>query len=442
MQKKLTMSNASSIWTSWNKNIKHPFSNIHVVKTEKDIIDAVKNSKKIRLFGTKQSSSDIAAGTTDLIDIKEYNKILSYDELKRQITFQSGILLKDLIEKIESKGWCIPCLPDINTITIGGAIATGTHGTNGHLLSEYITKCKLVLADGIVIEITNKDELLDAVRVSLGTLGIFSEITFQCEEAYTLHLKEGPEKDAKWLENIIDKIEKFNFLRILWLPHTGSGYVIKGKKIKPQEIIKTNHGPAHLKHRRAVSKILYKYTYKFPWFTSIANKILYSIFFNSKKEHKGSLYQATVTKSRGSTLELSEWTISIKKFPDVFAEVKKEINNWKNNSFVHIPMDIRFVKKDQAWLSYAYNEDIVTMGCVCRDSKSANQYEAFKTIEKIFLKHGGKPHWGKRFSAKNDELEKLYPKWNDFKNLRKEMDPSNKFLNNYLSEIFNEPVQT
>ena len=105
-------------------------------------------------------------------------------------------------------------------------------------------------------------------------------------------------------------------------------------------------------------------------------------------------------------------------------------------------MDIRFVKKDQAWLSYAYNEDIVTMGCVCRDSKSANQYEAFKTIEKIFLKHGGKPHWGKRFSAKNDELEKLYPKWNDFKNLRKEMDPSNKFLNNYLSEIFNEPVIT
>ena len=103
MQKKLKMSNASSIWTSWNKNIKHPFSNIHVVKTEKDIIDAVKNSKKIRLFGTKQSSSDIAAGTTDLIDIKEYNKILSYDELKRQITFQSGILLKDLIEKIESK---------------------------------------------------------------------------------------------------------------------------------------------------------------------------------------------------------------------------------------------------------------------------------------------------------------------------------------------------
>ena len=55
---------------------------------------------------------------------------------------------------------------------------------------------------------------------------------------------------------------------------------------------------------------------------------------------------------------------------------------------------------------------------------------------------GGNLIGANRFSAKNDELEKLYPKWNDFKNLRKEMDPSNKFLNNYLSEIFNEPVQT
>ncbi len=435
------MKDSSGIWLSWNENLKHPYSKTHIIKTEKDIINAVKDADKIRFFGSKQSSSDIAAGTTTLIDIREYNKIINIDDSKLQITVQSGVLLKDLIENIEAQGWCIPCLPDINTITIGGAIATGTHGTNGHLLSEYIAKCKLVLADGMILEISNQDELINAVRVSIGTLGVFSEITFQCEPSYTLHLKEGPEKDSNWLVNLKDNLEKYDFLRILWLPHTGNGYVIKGEKINPNKKIKTKSGPSHLKHRRTASKILYKYTNRFPWFTAIANKILYTIFFKSKKEHKGSLYQATVTKSRGSTLELAEWTIPMNKFPDVFSEMKEEINKWSNDSFIHIPMDIRFVKKDQAWLSYAYNEDIVTMGCVCRNAKSANEYEAFKTVESIFLKHGGKPHWAKRFSAKNDELEKLYPKWNDFKKLRKEMDPSNKFLNNYLAEIFNEPTE-
>ena len=101
-------------------------------------------------------------------------------------------------------------------------------------------------------------------------------------------------------------------------------------------------------------------------------------------------------------------------------------------------MDVRFVQRDKSWLSYAYNEDIVTMGCVCRNASAADQYEAFKTVEDIFIKHGGRPHWGKRFLAKDKELTQLYPKWNDFKQLRKELDPTNKFLNTYLTILFNE----
>ena len=80
------------------------------------------------------------------------------------------------------------------------------------------------------------------------------------------------------------------------------------------------------------------------------------------------------------------------------------------------------------------------MGCVSRDASSADSYEAFKTVEDIFLKYGGRPHWGKRFAAKDPELTKLYPKWNAFKDLRKSMDPTNKFLNKYLASIFSEKI--
>lgn len=434
------MQNESGIWSSWNENIEHPYSNIINISNEAELVDAISNAKKIRVFGSKQSSADIAAGTETLIDVSNYNQILNIDESKQQVTVQSGVILKDLIEFIEQKGLCIPCLPDINTITIGGAISTGTHGTNGHLLSEYISNCKLVLADGLVLQVSSADDLMDAIRVSIGTLGVFSEITFQCEPLYTLHLKEGPEHDEDWISNLKTKLTQYDFLRILWLPHTGNGYVIKGKKVPEDYEIHEKAGPSYLKHRRTVSKILYKYTHRFPWFTATANKILYRAFFSSRKEHKGTLYQATVTKSRGATLELAEWTIPLKKFEVVFNELKAEFNKKGNKTFIHIPMDVRFVMKDQAWLSYAYNEDIVTMGCVSRNAATADEYEAFKTVESIFIKHGGKPHWAKRFEAKDEALKELYPKWEDFKNLRKEMDPTNKFLNKYLSEIFNEQI--
>ena len=101
-------------------------------------------------------------------------------------------------------------------------------------------------------------------------------------------------------------------------------------------------------------------------------------------------------------------------------------------------MDIRFVYQDKSWLSYAYGQDTVTVGCVTRNATTADNYEAFKSVERIFLKYGGRPHWGKRFKAKDETLSKLYPKWEDFKKLRKEFDPTNKFLNPYLKELFNE----
>lgn len=428
----------NGVWVSWNENLTHKYESLYKITSEKELQEIVKKSKKIRVFGNKQSSADIASGSATLIDIKSYDKILSFDNSAHTITVQSGLILGDLLNAIEAKGWCIPCLPDINTITIGGALATGTHGTSGKLLSEYVIKCSVVLADGSVKVIHKEDKLIEAFKVSLGVLGIMSEITFKCEPIYTLHVKEGPEDDNNWLPKIKERLKKHDFLRILWLPHTDKGYVITGNKIDPNTNIKEDLGSSFLKHRRTASKILYKYTHIFPWFTAIANKILYRSFFSGKKEHKGSLYQATVTKSRGSTIELAEWTIGLDVFPKVFEELKTEINKWSNKSFIHIPMDIRFVYKDKSWLSYAYKKDIVTMGCVSRNAATADSYEAFKSIEKIFLKYGGKPHWGKRFSAKDTELSKIYDKWEDFKVLRKELDPTNKFLNPYLSQLFNE----
>jgi L-gulonolactone oxidase len=296
----------------------------------------------------------------------------------------------------------------------------------------------LVLADGSIQTISDGEELMNAVRVSLGALGVMSTVTFKCEPLYTLHVKEFPENDSEWLPKIKERIKNHDFLRILWMPHTDHGYVITGDKIDPDTEIKEDLGPAYLKHRRTASKILYKYSHVYPWITAVANKIIHKAFFNTTKEHKGSLYQATVTKSRGSVIELAEWTIGLDIFPKVFEELKTEINKWSNKSFIHIPMDVRFIQKDNSWLSYAYKQDMVTMGCVSRNAATADSYEAFKSIEKIFLKYGGKPHWGKRFAAKNAELTKIYSKWEDFKVLRRKMDPTNKFLNPYLTELFNE----
>ena len=202
----------NGVWTSWNENLTYKYKSLYKITTEKELQEVVAKTTKIRFFGTKQSSADIAAGMDTLIDMRAYNKIVSCDEAKRSITVQSGMILGDLLEVIEAKGWCIPCLPDINTITIGGALATGTHGTSGYLLCEYMTSCTLVLADGSLKNIQKNDALMQAVRVSLGALGVMSTVTYTCEPIYTLHVKEGPENDSEWLPKINERLKKHDFL--------------------------------------------------------------------------------------------------------------------------------------------------------------------------------------------------------------------------------------
>lgn len=427
---------APNLWVSWNENVKHTYVDLIEVTSEKQLSNVIAKSSSVRVFGNRYSSADISAGTDTLINIAHYNQIVNINKTTKEITVQPGITLENLVKEAQNQGWCIPCLPDIDKVTIGGALATGTHGTNGFILAKYVSKFRMVLADGAIKEYTDSDKEMDALRLSLGTLGVFSEITFQCEDNYRLHLKEAPKDDEEWLANIASYLETYDFVRILWLPHTHHGYVILGNKVAEDFKFEPKEVPGYIKHRRKMSTFLYQFTTKNPKFTVVANKILFNLFFKAKKEHAGSLYDATVTKKRGASMELAEWTVAYSKFKDLFRELKEVLNSDNNNAYVHVPMDIRFIKKDNAWLSYAYDEDAVTVGCVCRNSPDADDYKAFEKVEEVFLKYGGRPHWGKRFKAKHNELAKIYPKWNDFIALRKNMDPNGKFLNKYLSQLF------
>jgi L-gulonolactone oxidase len=421
-------------WISWNGNISHNFKRKILPKSIEEIQEAVINSKSVRALAGGRSSADICAGTDTLIDIQSLDQITVIDRDQRSITVQAGCSLKKLLIRAESEGWALPCLPDIDVVSVGGAIATGTHGTNGHILAEYVAAITLVDAEGRVRIIEKSDPNWDAYKLSLGVLGIIVELKFQFDEIEYLQITEKAYKDEEWLAKLDSWLTEYRFVRILWLPHTNTGYVILGQQADEQGEHQQSGEPWYYQYRRKVSVFLYKISSMLPPFTKLANNIIRRIFFSSTILRSGSLYQATVTKKRGAALELSEWTVDRRKFKDVFLNLKREFT--KHKAYAHIPMDIRFLKEDSTWLSYAYGQDIVTMGCVTRDPANADSYRAFEVIEKVFLEQGGRPHWAKRFQARFSTLKKLWPKWDEFTRLRGTLDPEGKFLNATLRKMF------
>ena len=84
-------------WVSWNENLIYEYKNLYRIASERELQDVIAKSDKIRFFGTKQSSADIAAGIETLIDITTYNKIISYNDTEHTVTVQSGLILGDLL---------------------------------------------------------------------------------------------------------------------------------------------------------------------------------------------------------------------------------------------------------------------------------------------------------------------------------------------------------
>jgi FAD/FMN-containing dehydrogenase len=59
----------------------------------------------------------------------------------------------------------------------------------------------------------------------------------------------------------------------------------------------------------------------------------------------------------------------------------------------------------------------------------------FTHAEEIFLRHGGRPHWGKVHSLTQNDLRDLYPKWNDYQALRRRLDPTGVFVDRYYGSV-------
>lgn len=124
-----------------------------------------------------------------LISTRYLNKVVKIDVDEKTITVESGVTLKDLIDEASRKGLVLPYTPYWYGLTIGGLMGTGAHGSTlwnkGSAVHDYVVEIRIVRAsdseDGYAkVEILNgnNDEDFNAAKVSLGVLGVISQVWF------------------------------------------------------------------------------------------------------------------------------------------------------------------------------------------------------------------------------------------------------------------------
>lgn len=121
----------------------------------------------------------------DKIDIGDLTEILAIDPVARTCTAESGVTFVDLVAATMKHGLVPIVVPELKTITIGGAVAGCSIESMSFKAGGFHDTCleyEVVAATGEVLTCTPANEhalVFEMVHGTFGTLGVLTRLTFR-----------------------------------------------------------------------------------------------------------------------------------------------------------------------------------------------------------------------------------------------------------------------
>ncbi len=127
-----------------------------------------------------------------------------------------------------------------------------------------------------------------------------------------------------------------------------------------------------------------------------------------------------------------EYTVPFASGLDAFGEVREHILAHHPDAF--FPIEFRSVAADDTYISpFSEREGIAVS---CPRVPEGDYWKFLRDLDEILDRYYARPHWGKMHFTTRARMERLYPKYEPFKKLRRQIDPAGMFLNELLRPLF------
>ncbi|KAL1568984.1 putative L-gulonolactone oxidase 6 [Salvia divinorum] len=158
-----------------------------------------------------------------LISTKYLNRTLNVDASAMTITVESGVTLRQLISEAARANMALPYAPYWWGLTVGGMMGTGAHGSSlwglGSQVHDRVTSLTIVSpAPPHVRVLESGDADLDAAKVSLGVLGVVSQVTLKLEALFKRSVTYITKNDSDLGEDAVGLGRKHEFADFTWFP--------------------------------------------------------------------------------------------------------------------------------------------------------------------------------------------------------------------------------
>ncbi|HEV7918725.1 MAG TPA: D-arabinono-1,4-lactone oxidase [Solirubrobacterales bacterium] len=424
-------------WTNWSGNQRFtPAERAEPRDLEElrtFVADAARRGK-IRAVGNGHSFNDLVATDGTLVSLAQMQGLVDADPASGLVKVHAGTSIYELSRLLDGLGLALPNLGDIDVQAIAGAVATGTHGTGARYasVSAQVAAIEMVTASGDLVSIDAADETaLKAARVSLGTLGIASELTLQCVPAFTLDRLDLPsplDETLAQFDELADSHDHFEF------------YVFPYTDVVIQKRINRTDQPPHpwSKRKRFLNDVAFE-----NWTLAAlvnAGKLMpraipalaRGVTKTFGKVHKVDKSHEIFSTVRNVRFNELEYAIPRKRVAAALTRILAAIeeHRWP----VNFPIEVRVGRADEdCLLATAAGRET---GYISVHMYRGMEFEPyFRAVESIMNDYDGRPHWGKLHWQTAETLAPRYPGWDDFQAVRSRLDPGGVFSNRYTDRV-------
>eukprot|EP01137_Pigoraptor_chileana_P025351 Opistho-2@94729 len=410
--------------------------------TEAEIIALVRLAREsghhVRAVGAGHSPSDIACCEDYLVSLSRLNCVLHVDTDQLTVAVEAGAHLERLNAVLDEHDLALRNIGSISDITVGGALATGTHGTGVGfgIFGTQVLALRLITADGVVLECSaaNNPDVFECALLNIGSLGIVVSVTLQCERAFQLRAVSYPAKVAA-IEDVFALAASSEHVRMWWFPHTDSAVIWQAHRVYGAPVVDpSSYFWDRIIGYHALEWVLYVASL-LPRMVPLVNAAAFWLLFRTRREVVGRsdrvfnfdcLFKQYV----------NEWAIPIERAPDAIRLLRAAID--KEGLTAHFPVEIRFVAADTIPLSPSYGRvtcyiNIIMYRPFGRFVPFRQYWDAY---ERIMRALGGRPHWAKAHNERRSSLRQMYPRFDAFCAVRSRLDPQGTFENDYTARCF------
>lgn len=430
----------TAIWRNWARTERSKPAVEVAPRSIEQIALAVERAREtghtVKPIGASHSFTAIGATDGIRVSMESMRGLVDVDLERGRVTLWAGTHLWELPAILQPLGLALANMGDIDRQTISGAISTGTHGTGLALggLSTQVVGATLVSGTGELIEVneTQNAELLPAVALGLGALGVLVTVTIQCVPRFLLNAVEAPAP----LEKVLDGFDELNrnadHFEFYWFPHTESTRTKTNTRLPLDAGARPLGTVSRFVDEEVVNNVMLGAVVGFerlvPSTTPRVNRAIETI--SSSRDYCDESYRVFITRRRVRFREM-EYALPLAAVPTAIRELRELIERKKYR--VSFPIEVRTAAPDNLLLSTAHGREsgYIAVHRYWRDP----DHEYFREAEAVLRAHDGRPHWGKMHTRDADSLRETYPKFDDFLAIRNRLDPDRVFANPYLDRV-------